>query len=67
MIPPVPNRYVYDMSREEMLTELRSLRELELTIADPVRDDVDPAHLSDDALREIVKLARWRSLVWPRA
>ena len=59
----MPNRYVYDMSRGEMLAELRSHRQPDLTVADRNGDDVDPAHLSDDELREIVKLARWRTLL----
>ena len=63
MIPPVPNPYVYDMSREEMLAELRALREPELMIADRDGADVDPTHFPHDVLREIVKLARWRMLL----
>jgi hypothetical protein len=51
------------MSREEMLAELRALREPELLVADRDGADVDPTHLSDEDLREIVKLARWRTLL----
>ena len=59
----MPSRYVYGMSREEMLAELRALREPDLMVAGRDSSDVDPAHLSDDQLREIVKLARWRTLL----
>ena len=59
----MPNRHMYDMSREQMRAELRSPREPELMIAHRDRNDLDPSHLSDDELRKIVKPARWRTLL----
>jgi hypothetical protein len=59
------NRYVPEMTREEMLAELRGWRDRDGLDHVASRDgrDVDLKSLSDDELREIVKLARWRELL----
>ncbi len=61
----MPNRYVDEMTRDQMLAELRGWRDRDGLdhVADREGRDVDPDVLSDDELREIVKLARWRELL----
>ncbi len=61
----MPSRCVDEMTRDQMLAELRGWRDRDGLdhVADRDGGEVDPQVLSDDELREIVKLARWRELL----
>jgi hypothetical protein len=61
----MPSRYVDEMTRDDMLAELRGWRDHAGLdhVADRDGRDVDPEALPDAELREIVKLTRWRELM----
>ena len=66
-VPEPSNRYVHDLTRAELLEELRTYRDddgLDHVAGRDGQDVGDPEHLSDDDLRELLKLARWRRLLW---
>ena len=60
-------RYVGALTRAELLEELASRRDddgLGHVAERDGRDVGDPEHLDDDHLRELLKLVRWRKLLW---
>lgn len=60
-------RFINDLTREEVIEELRSLSDDDgLNHASELdgREVRDPTTLNDDDLRELLKLARWRALLW---
>ena len=61
----MPSRYVPEMTRADMLAELRGWRDRDGLdhVADREGRDVEPDVLPDDELRAIVKLAQWRELL----
>lgn len=58
---PMTHAYVYTMTRAQSLEELADYRD------DGGRDLSDPTALSDEQLRDLVKLARLRLLLWAGA
>jgi len=63
----MPNRFVNDLSRAEVLAELRSLRDddgLDHTSELDGREVEDPSALDDGTLRELLKVARMKALLW---
>lgn len=63
----MPRRFINDLTRADVLEELRSLSDDDgLNHASELngRPVTDPLMLSDEDLRELLKLARWRALLW---
>ena len=61
------NRFVNDLSRAEVLAELSSYTDddgLDHTTQLDGRKVRDPSTLNDEDLRELLKLARMRKLLW---
>lgn len=62
-----PNRFVNDLTRTEVLKELRSLRDddgLDHTAELDGCEIEDPTALDDETLRELLKVARLKALLW---
>lgn len=63
----MPKRFINDLTRAEVLEELRSYTDddgLNHTSDLDGREVKDPQALNDADLRELLKLARWRALLW---
>lgn len=63
----MPRRFINDLTSAEVLEELRSYTDddgLNHTSDLDGREVSDPQALSDEDLRELLKLARWRALLW---